>query len=306
MCSPKRLAALAAAVLCLVLTLAACGGDQQVQPTPTPAITASGTPDSALPEATAPNEWAEVRELEGALILEVREDHPEEDSLPALYMHLETEKIYLASNYRIGESHTIRDDAIRVDIRDIHIGQVRATTLGPAQAEFPLGIEDGDYELSIIWSSQEDRYTLRLTPESIELIPMRTSFTRAKSARYYRFPPNSFAYYCGTMVEDKHICADFYDLLDSRLELQEFTFPGDGTWPYPSQSEGHYYDMPGRFFVYQKDLDFEKAGELLAEFTQETLQVLEGAGLHLVDWRNRHARSWLIQPADEKIEPEPQ
>jgi len=91
------------------------------------------------------------------------------------------------------------------------------------------------------------------------------------------------------------MCDDFLDSLLSNLSLIEITFPDSGQIPFPRSSSGHYYDAPGRYFIYTSDDDFTAAGELLESFTKNVIAEHQGIGLTLVNWKNVSYHSWLFE-----------
>ena len=57
---------------------------------------------------------------------------------------------------------------------------------------------------------------------------------------------------------------------------------------------GHHYDMPAKYFFYEKDEDFDKAGEILKSYTQNVIAQYSGVGISLINWKNKKYLSWLF------------
>jgi len=64
--------------------------------------------------------------------------------------------------------------------------------------------------------------------------------------------------------------------------------------PYPERIAGHYHDTPARYFRYGSEADFDRAGELLEEFTRTVISGQQGVTIWMVNWRNRAFRSWMF------------
>ena len=71
-------------------------------------------------------------------------------------------------------------------------------------------------------------------------------------------------------------------------------FPEYGQIPYPASSDGHYYEMPAKYFIYENERDFETAGEILRVYSNNIVSQYEGVGIKLINWKNKIYRSWLL------------
>jgi hypothetical protein len=205
-----------------------------------------------------------------------------------------TEKIYACCNYRIVADISLRENNISVKLLGIHIPDNCLTALGPAFSEKFLNIHEGVYRLNFLYEFFMDEYLLIVTDSSIEVIKKKYQFTVPEFEVFWRYPPNSFVYLCGTTTDTSWICQDFIDTLLNEVYLQEFQFPDDGEICYPRSSMGHYYDMPARYFIYDKEEDFDRAGEILEAYTQMVVANYSGAGLSLRNWKYKKYASWLF------------
>jgi len=119
--------------------------------------------------------------------------------------------------------------------------------------------------------------------------------TATECELYWRYPPNSFAYLCGTTIETSWICDDFLDSMLYHVSIIEFEFPDSGEICYPRASQGHYYDMPARYFFYEREADFDSAGAVLKRYTEQVISQYSGVGIHLIGWNNKDYMSWLFR-----------
>lgn len=241
---------------------------------------------------------AELAPIEGKIFFEVTEGHVQGESAgkPLIGFCMETEKIYPCCNYSIRAALEQLGENITIRLSGIDVPGVCLTALGPASAVKALELAEGSYELVFKKAMFVNRYRLTVRPDAIEVgaLAGTAPFTEPKTTLFWRFPPNSFAYLCGTTSETAWICNDFLSLLTREIELEEVTFPAYGKVCYPASSQGHQYDMPAKYFVYKDEADFERAGELLRAYAQSLLRGVQGVGLSLVNWKNKRYDSWLM------------
>jgi hypothetical protein len=79
------------------------------------------------------------------------------------------------------------------------------------------------------------------------------------------------------------------------VDLEEFHFPDYGEIPYPRSSEGHYYNAPARYFKYDTEEDFDRAGKLLESYAESITVNYQGVGISLANWKGRFFYSWLFE-----------
>jgi hypothetical protein len=142
-----------------------------------------------------------------------------------------------------------------------------------------------------------DRYEVFVKKSSIEVtgfVSLFTKFTEPEFEVFWRYPQNSFVYLCGTKTETSWIGDDFLSVLLSEVNLEEFKFPDYGEICYPRSSQGHYYDMPARYFIYKSEEDFDKAGEILKSYNESVISSYSGVGISLTNWKNKYFYSWLF------------
>jgi hypothetical protein len=238
--------------------------------------------------------YSEFHPLEGKIIFNLIERYENYNEVgdPKIMLSMRTEKIYPCFNYSIITEVLHLGKEISVVISGVYIPNVCLTALGPARYQTFLDLSVGEYLLSFSYRGAVDQYVLKVSDSSIEIACKDSSFTRLQFPLFWRYPPKSFAYLCGTATETKWICDDFLDTLQSNIKLEEFQFPDSGVIPYPTSSMGYYSDMPAKYFLYEKEEDFDDAIELLERYSQEVIVNYKGVGVSLINWRNKNYGSW--------------
>jgi len=210
-----------------------------------------------------------------------------------IYIYLFTEKEYPCLGYQLNLDEHIYEKNIDINIHDIIIPDGGCpTAFGPASCYLILDLSNGEYYLDIEVNRQVDRYLVKISDSEITIQDYTLNrISESLYHRYFRFPKFSFAYYCGTSIENKYICNDFLDTLQSKISIREFSFPGNGEKPYPDSLGGHNYEM-AKYFLYDSETDFNKIGEILGEYKNEVLKNNE-ANISIYNWQNKHFYSWL-------------
>jgi hypothetical protein len=238
----------------------------------------------------------EIKPIEGFIEFSVLEKHKEYDTVcePNIMLSMATEKIYPCCNWSIISDVTLQNNQIFVTISGIYIPEICLTALGPATSRDFLDIPNGEYSLYLSYRNTVDRYTLSVTDSYIETYNITTQFTTPKFKLFWRYPINSFAYICGTTTETSWAYEDFLDTLLSKIPLEEFLFPKSGRIPYPESGDGHNYDPPAKYFLYESEEDFDKAGEILEAYTKNVISSNPGISISLIGWNNKNFYSWLL------------
>ena len=209
-------------------------------------------------------------------------------------LYMETEEWYPYCNYSIDFDISRLGNEVTVKILGIYMPSIGLPAFGPASAREFLDLPGGVYLINFIYQFSVDKYVLTVSDSCLEVFTRTSEFTRPEFNTYWRYPPNSFVYLCGTTIETSWICQDFLDTLLAEVDLQEFFFPDYGEICYPRSSMGHYYDMPARYFLYDGDEDFDRAGEVLEAYTRAVIDNYSGVGLSLWNWKNEEYASWLF------------
>jgi hypothetical protein len=231
--------------------------------------------------------------IEGKVLFKVQETYYAENTEPVMTLLMETEKVYGCSNYQIEHTVSIAGKEIHVDLQGIYKGGCD-TSLGPASSREPLNLVDGSYVLRFTKGLFSSNSSLAVTPEKIEIGAVGLDFIIPQATVFWRYPKNSFAYLCGTTTDTAWIYDDFLAQMRTAVPLEELTFPDYGEIGYPGATQGHWYDGPARYFVYESESDFDSAGELLRTYTQQIISQYSGVAIWLLNWKNRSFRSWLM------------
>jgi hypothetical protein len=239
-------------------------------------------------------ENGELIHLDSKIIFEVKEQHENyyEISDPEIYILLKTEKIYPCYNYSVATSLNIDRNRIDVAIHGIYIPEICLTALGPATGRIKLDIPVGIYRLFIRSTYFADEYSLIVESNSIRLEEVSSNNTRMEFSLYHRYPEKSFVYLCGTTLEDTALCRMFIDTVASVIDISRFEFPESGVIPYPEISQGYYYNMPAKYFIYQTESDYDRIDEILQSFKAAYIRDKQGIGISTVNWRNKTFFSW--------------
>lgn len=242
------------------------------------------------------NDFDSVTPLDSKVEFKVVEsyDYYETIAPPQIFIEMITEKIYPCSNYGITTDHTIGNKSIDIEIIGIYKPGVCLTALGPARASIKLGEISGVYEIMIHGKGFTDEYNLLISDSLIILDGNETPNTKHSTDFMYRYPKNSFAYLCGTTISHTMICQDFIDTLKSVINISEFHFSDIAEIPYPTSSQGYYYNADARFFYYESGDDFEKISDVMKTFKQNHFPDDNGIGLSVINWMNIRIYSWTL------------
>ena len=236
--------------------------------------------------------------FEGSINFEVREDHhPYWDSEgdPAIFIFLKTSRIYGCCNFNIRSQVAINSNDVVVKIVNIEEPSVCLTVLGPATARHWLGIPPGQYNLRFEHGASADSYSMVVTNSEITVHGNNGAFASPSTRMYQRYPQRSFVFLCGTTTETSGSCEEFYKTLLNAGSFKEYSFPQEANLPYPRKSDGYCYNMPAKYFTYEHEADYTKAGELLRKFKLDVIKDKMGIGLELSNWRNKRYQSWIIE-----------
>jgi hypothetical protein len=209
---------------------------------------------------------------------------------------MRTEKAYPYLGYQIKTEMTQAGGQVDLKIMGIKPCEgYCAAALGPATYTRGLDLPEGSYTLNFYYQYAVDRYHLVVKADSLQVVSTVPSFTQPEFSVFWRYPEKSFAYFCGTMTDTSWICDDFLSRLLQEVNLEKFTFPDYGEIPYPPSGDGNYYNAPARYFRYQSEVDFDRAGEILRNYSEDVISNYEGVSLWLLNWRNKYYMSWLFE-----------
>ncbi len=233
----------------------------------------------------------EPEPLEGGLVFHLQELHDFSYTRvgePVVALFIETEKHYPSISYDLRGSIRRQGNTIRIDVSGVAPCDMCLGAVGPAQRKEMLPLTEGEYPLAITYRGHTDRYLVSVSPEAIEVSRESASFTTPRFERFWRYPPNSFAYLCDAAGQEE-ACGEFREILHANLALQPLSFPPGGEIPYPGPYSAYGLDWRAEYYRYASAADFAKAGELLRTFIASR----PGVRLYLMNWRNEQYRSWL-------------
>ena len=238
-----------------------------------------------------------VSPLDSRIMFSVGEDHDcfYTNCEPSIVLRMETEKDYGCCNYSIETGVFVMREAVYVSLKGIYKPSLCLTSIGPACSARYLQLSPGIYSLNFLYDDRVEAYELVITDDAIRVEGGGFNLTKPTARLTWRYPSKSFAYLCGSTIETSWICDDFADSLLSTGLFSEFSFPDSGQIPYRVSSGGHYYDMPGRYFLYQNETDFDTAGAVLERYAKEVTSQYVGNGITLRNWTDRWFVSWMLE-----------
>lgn len=160
-------------------------------------------------------------------------------------------------------------------------------------ADTYIDLPESINRISLINGNIVDRYKVLISKEKIEINSISRNYTNVLNEKIFRYPENTFNFTCWTGSGDKNLCNDYLNILFNELSLTEYVFIGDGRIPYPyytSTSPDHFVAV----FKYEKESDFDKAGELLKAFTLEHIPPNTGKSISLIGWNNKQFHSYTF------------
>lgn len=212
--------------------------------------------------------------------------------LPFLKIKLSTWKVYPCSNFTLVSSQFVIENEYIIRIEDVKEHDLCLTSGGPARSYIDL--PETANKLIFLNGERIDEYQIIITDEKVSISPIKENFTNLLFKNTFRYPKSSFAYICGTNLDNTYLYTDFLKILNDSLAVNEFEFTGEGRIPYPENSSGQWVENPSRFFTYENESTFDKAGDLLEKFVKENVGPNDGVSISLSSWNNRNYYSWMI------------
>jgi|GEM_PF-795935 len=261
-----------------------------------PMVIFSSCEDKLVEDSQANKEFksfTRMHAIDTDVILWPQETYTEENQVPVLQLNFQTTKIYPCINFGIALTQEVDENTLIIRFDSIIRHQICLTAIGPASGGIPIA--ENIQQLVLVNGDEIDRYDLFISSEKVSLTPSDTSFTQIEANTWFRYPENSFAFICGTNTDNIQHCSDFYSILIDSLDVKPFNFQGKGVIPYPVSSSGHWNDNSTQFFTYADIEEFKKAGALLEAYTQDNIIPNSGVTLQLLNWKNQHYLSWMMQ-----------
>lgn len=145
-------------------------------------------------------------------------------------------------------------------------------------------------KLTLINGSFIDKYDVSISKEKVEINSVVNDYSDLIFDKIFRYPENTFNFTCWTDIGDKNLCDDFLTILNNELSLSSYEFIGEGEIPFPYYTSTEPNHCTG-VFKYENESDYDRAGELLKEFTLERIPQNEGKSISLWGWNNKNFHS---------------
>lgn len=204
--------------------------------------------------------------------------------IPSLYLSINTKEVYGCFNFNISNSVFNKSSTLIIRLEGIGDTSICLTAIGPARAEFSL--PETTKKLVLINGDKIDEYNIDITDSKVTIKELTSSFSTPEYKTTFRYPENSFAYICGTNVDNTNLCNDFKTILTSETDVTEFRFEDEGRTPYPDSSGGNWVNNPAIYYKYSTPAEYEKVGELLIDFVKKNLRENDGVSMNLYSWNN--------------------
>jgi hypothetical protein len=212
-----------------------------------------------------------------------------------LKFFIKTQNSFACINFGIAIEKFIVNNTLIIRLDRIIQSNVCLTAIGPATTyvDLPENIDS----LIMINGHSIDGYLVNVTKESITIKSINSSFSlltqnRAKS---FRIPENTFSYECEMSLNETNIFNEFLKILKDNLSITEFNFNGDGYKPYGQNYVENNRQSLNKYFHYENELEFDRAGELLKSYVlSKNINKNTSAYINLTSWNNKKYLSWMM------------
>lgn len=221
-------------------------------------------------------------------------DSYETITTPEIFIDMLSEKSYPSTSYYFAVNHRVVGRRILIGVDGIKIPGAGNCMVGPIGKRIKIGRIHGAYELTIRGRDFENEYAVNISDSLITIEGTETPDTKPSITSIFRYPKNSFAYLCGTTLQDSSLCEDFIDTLKSVINVTEFKFLDIAESPYPPAGNGNHYNAEPKFFYYKSEEDFEKIEDVMRTFKRDHFPDNNGVSLRIINWMNKRVRSWLL------------
>jgi hypothetical protein len=223
---------------------------------------------------------------------EIYDNNNEVDS-PLLKLFFKTTKSFPCINYGIAISKFIEGDKFILRFDSVVHSGICLTALGPASTY--TNLPDNTKSLILINGNLIDSYQLDITDEKVEIKQFNSSFSNLKYSTVFRYPENTFVYECNMDTSETHFYSDFLKILTANLSIIEFNFDGEGLKPYAEDWMERNKKSLTKYFQYENETEFDKAGELLENFVIENnINKNTSVYISLISWNNNKHLSWML------------
>jgi hypothetical protein len=210
-------------------------------------------------------------------------------------LFIKTQNSFGCINFGIALDKFIVNNTLILRFDHIIQSNICLTAIGPATTYADL-TENID-SLILINGHSIDGYLVNVTKEFIAIKPLNNSFSllTQNRAKIFRYPENTFSYECEISLNETNIFNEFLNILIDNLSITEFNFNGDGYIPYGQNYTENNRQSLNKYFHYENELQFERAGELLKNFVlSKNLNKNSSAYISLTSWNNKKYLSWMM------------
>jgi len=207
-------------------------------------------------------------------------------------------KLYFQSNmYYMGGIHYLAysrfEENNELIIRFDSIQNYALGFLEPTTANAYIVLPEYINRLTLINGHTIDQYEILISKDKVEIYSIVKNYTNVFYDKLFRYPENTFNFSCWTDTIENNICTEYLNILLNEISLKEYKFSGEGIIPYSyytSNSPDHYVAV----YKYENESDFDRAGELLKEYTLEHIPQNQGHSISLIGWNNKHFHSYTF------------
>jgi hypothetical protein len=210
--------------------------------------------------------------------------------LPKLVLSLQTVEKYGCSNYSIAVSSCMNGDQMVVRLDSINRFPLCLTSIGPANAG--IALPENIKDLVLLNGNSADHYNVAVTNDKVTMTVVSQAFSNLVYPVLNRVVPNSFAYVCGTNVNNEFVYNDFAKILADSTTCTEFSYNA-GYKIYSDSSSGYWRNHATRFYKFTDPSQFAKAGKLLKNYSVKNITPNAGVGIYLQSWDNQMVTSWM-------------
>ncbi len=203
---------------------------------------------------------------------------------PLLKLKLITSEIFTCVNFELSTTEFINGSELIVRFEKLIEPDLCLTLFGPAISyiEVPQNIN----KVTFINGNTIDKYAIEINEQKISITLIETNFTSSLYDETFRIPENSFAYVCGTTINNTNIYADFSGMIEQNPGFIEFEFEGEGRVPYPESAYGYGVNHPSKFFKYSNPLEFDSLANILNDYSSENIEENSGVKISIYSWNN--------------------
>lgn len=212
---------------------------------------------------------------------------------PSLKLYFKTATSYPCINYGISICSIFENNELILRFDSIIQSNICLTAIGPATAyiDLPSSAE----RLVLLNGNSVDKYELDITEEKVIIHPLDNAFSYLKYSTILRYPENTFVYECNMDTSETKFYNDFLEILTDNLSIAEYNFPDEGEKPYAESYTEYNRKSLVKYFQYETEEEFNKAGELLNKFVSENnINKNTSIYINLTSWNNQKYLSWMM------------